>query len=786
MNIAIIGPSPIPFTMGGMEYLLRGLVNNISELSNHKVELIKLPTKEDNFWNIIDSYRQFYKLNLDHFDMVISTKYPAWMVKHNNHICYMAHRLRGLYDTYHFTKLPLEPDRKNTEINKILDYLDSSEVSIDGLLELLEALRKMKNNIPDYYFDLPSPFLRKIVHFLDDQGLKKIKKFYSISQTVKDRKEYFPENSKVEVVYPPSFLKNLKNGAYDYLFTISRLDNAKRVQLIIEAMKYVKEDIKLKIAGTGPMEKELKKIAENDKRIEFLGFVSDSEAEEYYANSKGVIYIPYEEDYGLVTIEAMKCRKPVITCSDSGGSLEFVLEGETGFISNSNAIEIGKKVSKLNNLTIDELQNMGKNCFEKVKNITWENVIENLFYNKEVKNNYIKDVERKKITVTSTFPIYPPRGGGQERIYNIYKNIAKYYDVDIVSFCEYGSSISEKFISENLKEIKIPKTIKHQEEESKIEIKIGIPVTDIVMPILSKFTPEYGENLRNSIKESDLVIISHPFLLYEAKKYIGDTPFIYEAHNVEYLIKKSILPDSNEAKKILKIVFDIEKECCEKSVLIMVCSEEDKYSLVELYGTDINKIIIVPNGVNTQKTKYVDIKERELNKCNLRLKNEKLGIFIGSWHPPNLEACGIIFKIAKKCPEVKFLLIGSQCLAFEKSDIPENVALMGIVEDKIKSKIFGVADFALNPMLSGSGTNLKMFDYMAAGIPIITTEFGTRGIANKNFFYVENIDDMHETINDFSLLESKDKIKKQREYVVKHFDWEVISAKLLKQLKNIR
>ena len=119
MNIAIIGPSPIPFTMGGMEYLLRGLENNISELSNHKVELIKLPTKEDNFWNIIDSYRQFYKLNLDHFDMVISTKYPAWMVKHNNHICYMAHRLRGLYDTYHFTKLPLKPDRIYTELNKI-------------------------------------------------------------------------------------------------------------------------------------------------------------------------------------------------------------------------------------------------------------------------------------------------------------------------------------------------------------------------------------------------------------------------------------------------------------------------------------------------------------------------------------------------------------------------------------------------------------------------------------------------------------------------------------------
>ena len=781
MNIAIIGPSPIPFTMGGMEYLLRGLENNISELSNHKVELIKLPTKEDNFWNIIDSYRQFYKLNLDHFDMVISTKYPAWMVKHNNHICYMAHRLRGLYDTYHFTKLPLKPDRKNTEINKILDYLDSSEVSIDKLLELLEALRKIKNSIPDYYFDLPSPFLRKIIHFLDDQGLKKIKKFYSISQTVKDRKEYFPENSRVEVIYPPSFLKNLKSGNYDYLFTISRLDSAKRVQLIVEAMKYVKDDVKLKIAGTGPMEKELKKIAENDSRIEFLGFVSDSEAEKYYANSKGVIYIPYEEDYGLVTIEAMKCKKPVITCSDSGGALEFVVDGDTGFISIPTPKEIGKKISKLNNMNSDELKNMGENCFEKVKSITWESVVEKLLDNKEVKVIERKE-KRKKITVTSTFPIYPPRGGGQERVFNIYKNMALHYDIDIVSFCEYGGSVSEKYISKNLREIKIPKSIKHQEEESKIELKMQTPVTDVVMPILSKYTPEYGEKLKKSLEDADIVIASHPFLLHEIKKYAPNKPLIYEAQDVEYLIKKEIFPKNAEAKKILDMIYKVEEQCCEVSKFIMTCSEDDKKAISDLYNVLPDKIIVVPNGVDTEKTKYVNINDRNINKRNLRLENEKLGIFIGSWHPPNLEACEEIFKIAEKCCDTKFLLIGSQCMALDKNKVPKNVALMGVVSEEVKNRIFSVADFALNPMLSGSGTNLKMFDYMAAGIPIITTEFGARGIENKEFFYLCNVSNMCDIVNNFTLSENKERVCKQREYVMENFEWKVISEIVLDKL----
>jgi glycosyltransferase involved in cell wall biosynthesis len=781
MNIAIIGPSPIPFTMGGMEYLLRGLENNISELSNHKVELIKLPTKEDNFWNIIDSYKQFYNLNLDHFDMVISTKYPAWMVRHRNHICYMAHRLRGLYDTYHFTKLPFDVDRKNAEINKVLDYLDSSNTSIDRLLELLETLRKVKKNIPDYYFALPSPFLRKIIHFLDDQGLKKIKKFYSISQTVKNRKEYFPENSEVEVLYPPSFLKNLSNGKYEYLFTISRLDSAKRVQLIVEAMKYVKDDIKLKIAGTGPMEKELKKIAGNDKRIEFLGFISDREAEKYYSNSKGVLYIPYEEDYGLVTIEAMMCEKPVITCSDSGGALEFVVDGKTGFISNPNAKEIGKKISQLSSMNNDELNVMGKNCFEKVKKITWKNVVENLLNNKEIKSNE----KKKKITVTSTFSIYPPRGGGQARVYNIYKNIAQHYDVDIVSFGEYGASILEKSISENLREIRIPKTIKHQEEEGKIESKIGIPITDVVMPMISKFTPEYGERLKKSLESSDIVVASHPYLLHEIKKYAPDKPLIYEAQDVEYLIKKEIFPNCTEAKKILEIVFKMEKQCCEDSEFIMTCSEEDKKSISDLYKIPLNKIFVVPNGVDTGKTKYFNINERNINKRNLKLENEKLGIFIGSWHPPNIEACEVIFKIAEKCQDTKFLLIGSQCMALDKNKVPKNVALMGVVSEEVKNRIFGVADFALNPMLSGSGTNLKMFDYMAAGIPVITTEFGTRGFENKDLFYITDISNMHNIINNFNLSENEKKINEQRKYVVDHFDWKIISNNILNDFKKI-
>src|SRR5438445_11992542 len=103
MDIAIVAPSPVPYAIGGAENFWWGLLNHINQHTPNRAELIKLPYREPDLWQLIESYLSFSKLDLSHFDLVISSKYPAWMVQHPNHYCYMQHRLRCLYDTYHFT-----------------------------------------------------------------------------------------------------------------------------------------------------------------------------------------------------------------------------------------------------------------------------------------------------------------------------------------------------------------------------------------------------------------------------------------------------------------------------------------------------------------------------------------------------------------------------------------------------------------------------------------------------------------------------------------------------------
>ena len=112
----------------------------------------------------------------------------------------------------------------------------------------------------------------------------------------------------------------------------SRFDAPKRMELIVEAYKDTKTEIPLKLVGTGPTLERCKMLAGNDVRIEFLGFVSDSALLALYAEAVAVIFVPQDEDYGLITVEAFLAARPVITAADSGGPCELVQDKVNGWV----------------------------------------------------------------------------------------------------------------------------------------------------------------------------------------------------------------------------------------------------------------------------------------------------------------------------------------------------------------------------------------------------------------------------------------------------------------------
>ena len=155
--------------------------------------------------------------------------------------------------------------------------------------------------------------------------------------------------------------------------------------------------------------------------MELLGFVNDETLVDLYSKALAVLYVPYDEDYGLITIEAMMSGKPVITASDSGGPLEFVKDDQTGYVTKAEPQRIAEKINYLIE-NPQEARRMGEVARRRVEDITWEVVITGLL-GKDGSNQSSRP--RTKILVLSTYSCYPPRGGGQQRLYNLYHDLLR-------------------------------------------------------------------------------------------------------------------------------------------------------------------------------------------------------------------------------------------------------------------------------------------------------------------------------------------------------------------------
>ncbi len=177
---------------------------------------------------------------------------------------------------------------------------------------------------PKFVKNLVSLFLPRI-RLWDQLAAQRVDKFIANSDAVRQRIEkYYRQPS--EIIYPPVEIEkfSISDKVYNYYITGGRLVPYKRFDLAI--MAFNKLGMPLKIFGSGPEEKRLKKKAKMN--IEFLGPVTDEKKAGLLKHAKAFIN-PQEEDFGITVIEAMASGRPVIAYA-KGGALETVINGETG------------------------------------------------------------------------------------------------------------------------------------------------------------------------------------------------------------------------------------------------------------------------------------------------------------------------------------------------------------------------------------------------------------------------------------------------------------------------
>src|SRR5438445_380737 len=117
---------------------------------------------------------------------------------------------------------------------------------------------------------------------------------------------------------------------------------------------------------------------------------------------------------------------------------------------------------------------------------------------------------RPRLAGAVTFPVYPLQGGGQVRIFHLFRELAAVYDVEIVTLGIPGAPARRMQLAPGLWETQIPKSPEHAQEEGRIERQVGTLVTDVAFPRLYRLTPDYLEALRRVSRDTRAVITSHP------------------------------------------------------------------------------------------------------------------------------------------------------------------------------------------------------------------------------------------------------------------------------------
>lgn len=331
----------IPFAFGGTEILGDSLVSQLSGIG-HSTELVRLPLQTQPHEELLKSCIAWRLINLDfveleEIDLVIATRFPSYMVRQQNKVIWLVHQYRQIYDLYDTPYTSFQPTSKDNEIRKYL---------ID----------------------------------LDNESFREARKIFTISKTVAERLRRW-NGFESEVLYPPiSDAREFFCESYgNHVLSVARLAGNKRVHLLIESMQHVSERFHAVIVGDGYARAELEALTARlrlQKRIHFTGHLSRAEVIQHYAKAGVLFYGPKDEDYGFATLEAFHARKPVITCSDSGGVLEFV-DGESGWIAGANPESIAA--------CIDEALSNQKNCRakgetgnSKIASLNWNYVLERL------------------------------------------------------------------------------------------------------------------------------------------------------------------------------------------------------------------------------------------------------------------------------------------------------------------------------------------------------------------------------------------------------------------------
>ncbi|HET7050478.1 MAG TPA: glycosyltransferase [Solirubrobacteraceae bacterium] len=393
------------------------------------------------------------------------------------------------------------------------------------------------------------------------------------------------------------------------------------------------------------------------------------------------------------------------------------------------------------------------------------------------------DREPLEFLIVNTYPSNPARHGGGMRIQNLWGSLPADICAQavVLAHTDGGPALMPLTRARPGFEQHVPFWPELRAAIAQLNAVTGTSSDDVALALAATGDDPFTRALRSAIGAgADALVLSHPFMVGQARAAAPHLPIVYEAHNVEADLKASIFRDDEGGHKAIELVTQLEAEACAHARLVVCCTEEDGRRLIELYGVASEIVHVIPNGASVASMVFTPWEMRELTapRC----------VFAGSGHAPNVEAAAIIIEAAASLPGVGFDLVGDLAGELGHLSLPANVRLHDRVSDVHKQWLFAQAALALNPMKVGSGSNLKLVDYLATGLPVLSSTVGARGFGPELVDCLEVVAPEPAALAD-AIGQSLERdwstsTAKARDIVQREYDWRVISARYAELLHN--
>ena len=272
-------------------------------------------------------------------------------------------------------------------IDKLIGGVDVFFAPNLQFISLSDKCKKVVT-VHDISFDLYPEFLslrRKLWHkFINPKRfIKQADKVIAVSKNTKKDvvKNYNISKEKIKVIYSGVDIdkNSVETGRGKYILTISTLEPRKNIESLIQAFIKLRQqekfkDYQLLIAGPkGWKADNIYKLAEVDKNIKFLGFVSDQEKAELYKKAEVFVYPSFYEGFGFPPLEALAYQTPVIVSMNS--SLPEILNDSAIYINPYDVNELTKALTEVlgNSSLRENLVSLGQ---EQIKKFDWQKTAE--------------------------------------------------------------------------------------------------------------------------------------------------------------------------------------------------------------------------------------------------------------------------------------------------------------------------------------------------------------------------------------------------------------------------